>query len=252
MSSSIHDSATIGRDTVLGQGCVILENVSIGSGCRIGYNVVVHADTVVGDNVRIDDHAVLGKRPMRSAAVAIPQGEDLGPLEVGNGTLVGTGAVLYRGSRIGNEVLVADYASVREESAVGDRTIIGRGTVVENKVRIGASCKVETGVFICAFSDIGDGCFIAPGVAATNDNYMGRSEERKKHYKGITVRDGGRIGANATVLPGITIEPDGVAAAGAVVTSDIPARKIVAGVPARPFGDVPDDQLLENQPPPRQ
>jgi UDP-3-O-[3-hydroxymyristoyl] glucosamine N-acyltransferase len=101
-----HESHFFNR--LLGHGCVILENARIGAGCRIGHQVVVHADTVIGDSVRIDDHAVLGKRPMRSPAVAIPQGEDLDPLEVGSDTLVGTGAVLYRGSRIGNEVLIAD------------------------------------------------------------------------------------------------------------------------------------------------
>jgi UDP-2-acetamido-3-amino-2,3-dideoxy-glucuronate N-acetyltransferase len=247
MSSSIHESASIGSNTRYGEFCVIGANVRIGSDCAIGNHVVIHADTVVGDNVRIDDHAVLGKTPMRSAAIAIPQGENLSPLILADRVLVGTGATLYRGAQIGTDCLVADYASVREESTVGESTIIGRGTVIENRVTVGSRCKVETGVFISAFSSIGNDCFIAPHVSATNDNYLGRTEERKKHFKGITIENGGRIGANAILLPGLTVETEGVAAAGAVVTRNIPAKKIVAGIPARPLRDVPSDQLLENQ-----
>jgi UDP-2-acetamido-3-amino-2,3-dideoxy-glucuronate N-acetyltransferase len=243
----IHESATIGEDTSVGHFSVIHEGVRIGRECTIGSGVVIHADTVVGDCVRVDDHAVLGKEPMRAKAIAIPQSGNLAPLEIGDGALVGTGATLYRGARIGKGCLIADYASVREESTVGEDTIIGRGTVVENKVAIGNRCKVETGVFLAAYSKIGNGCLIAPEVAVTNDNFMGRTEARKQHYKGITIRDGGRVGANATLLPGRIIQPDGVAASGSVVTRDIPARTIVAGVPARHFRDVPEEQLLENQ-----
>ena len=247
MSNTIHESAILGSGVCVGHYTVILQNVRIGVNCQIGHHVVIHPDTVVGDNCRIDDGAVLGKQPIRSSAIAIPQGENLPPLKIGNDTLVGTGATLYRGGRIGAGALIADYASVREESTVGDTTVVGRGTVIENRVRVGNRCKVETGVFIAAFSQIDDDCFIAPEVTATNDNFMGRTEERKKHFKGITIRRGGRVGTNATLLPGLTVESDGVAAAGALVTRDIPARKIVAGVPARPFRDVPEDQLLENQ-----
>ena len=247
MSSTVHETAALGAGTQVGQYCVITENVRIGDNCRIGHHVVVHADTVIGDNVRIDDHAVLGKEPMRSRSIAVPQGDNLLPLEVGSGALVGTGATLYRGARVGSGALVADYASVREETTVGDGTIVGRGAVVENHVVVGSRCKLETGVFIAAYSEIGDDCFVGPGVSAVNDNFMGRTEERKKHYKGITIRTGGRVGANATLLPGRIIETDGVAAAGAVVTHDVQARKIVAGVPATFLRDVPEDQLLENQ-----
>jgi UDP-3-O-[3-hydroxymyristoyl] glucosamine N-acyltransferase len=169
-----------------------MENVRIGKDCSVGHGVVIHSDTVIGDNVRIDDHAVLGKQPMRSKAISIPQSTDLPALTVGHNSLVGTGATLYRGARIGAESLIADYASVREESTVGSNTIVGRGAVVENRVRIGNRCKVETGAFLAAYSEICDGCLIGPEVAVTNDNYMGRTEERKQHYKGITIRDGGR------------------------------------------------------------
>lgn len=245
MSNTIHESAIIGPSTYIGKYSVILQNVQIGSNSQIGHHVVIHPDTVVGDNCRIDDGAILGKQPLRSPTIAIPQGKNLSPLKIDNHTLIGTGVTLYRGSRVGTDSLIADYASVREESIVGNNTIIGRGTVIENRVKIGNRCKVESGVFIAAFSHIDDDCFIAPEVTATNDNFLGRTEERKKYFKGITIHRGGRIGTNATLLPGLTIGIDGVAAAGALVTRDIPPKKIVSGVPAKPFRDVPEDQLLK-------
>ena len=61
------------------------------------------------------------------------------------------------------------------------------------------------------------------------------------------MKRGARVGVNAIVLPGKTIGEDALVAAGALVTTDVPARKIVAGVPAKVFRDVPEDQLLDNQ-----
>jgi serine O-acetyltransferase len=84
-------------------------------------------------------------------------------------------------------------------------------------------------------------------VATSNDNYVGRTEERFKHFKGVTVKKGGRIGVGAVILPGKTIGADSLVAAGALVTSDTMDRAIVAGIPAKKFRDVPDEQLLDNQ-----
>jgi acetyltransferase-like isoleucine patch superfamily enzyme len=78
-----------------------------------------------------------------------------------------------------------------------------------------------------------DYCFIAPCVAFTNANYLGRTEERKKHFGGPTLKKGARIGANATLLPGVTVGEDALVAAGSVVTKDVPARTIVVGSPAK-------------------
>ena len=67
-STSIVDpTAVLGQGTTVGEGCVIGPNVRIGAGCRIGHLVVIHPDTAVGNEVRIDDHATLGKLPMRAA-----------------------------------------------------------------------------------------------------------------------------------------------------------------------------------------
>ena len=144
-------------------------------------------------------------------------------------------------------MLVADFASIREDVEIGEYTIVGRGVAIEQRVRIGKRCKIETETYVTAITEIGDYCFIAPEVTFTNDNFMGRSKERFKYHKGVTLKTGARIGANATILPGITIEEDGQVAAGSVVTRDVPAKKVVLGIPARVFRDVPEAQLLENQ-----
>jgi len=142
---------------------------------------------------------------------------------------------------------VADLSSLRENVEIGDFTIVGRGVTVENFCKIGKYCKLETNVYITAYSEVEDRVFIAPCVATSNDNYIGRTEERFKHFKGVTVKKGGRIGVGAVILPGKIIGGDALIAAGAVVTSDVSAKKIVAGVPAKEFRDVPKEQLLENQ-----
>ena len=247
MNGQIHPSARLGDGTTLGAGCVIGENVRIGAQCRLGHHVVIHDDTVVGDGVRIDDHATLGKRPMRAANSATTKEQELPPLSVGEACIVGTGVVLYRGAAIESKVLMADLCTVRENVSIGRGTIVGRGVTVENFCTIGRFCKLESECYITAYSTLEDRVFIAPGVVTSNDNYVGRTAERFKHFKGVTVKKGGRIGAGSVILPGIVIGEDALVAAGSVVTHDVPPRTIVLGKPARPWREVPVEQLLENQ-----
>lgn len=245
--STVPVSARIAGDVSFGEGCVVGENVTIGPGCRIGHHVVIHADTSIGANVRIDDHAVLGKRPMRAANSATTKDQELPGLMVGDTSIVGTGVVLYRGASIDEKVLMADLCTIRENVTVGRGTIVGRGVTVENFCKVGRYCKLESESYITAYSELEDRVFVAPGVVTSNDNFVGRTAERFKHFKGVTVRRGGRIGAGAVILPGITIGEDGMVAAGAVVTRDVPPRTIVMGAPAKPWREVPAEQLLENQ-----
>ncbi len=247
MQNFIHPTAKIGANVGFGSNCYIDANVTIGADCQIGHGVIIHPDTTIGAGVRIDDHTVVGKRPMKAAASAITKEEALSGCSIGDRCIVGTLVVIYRGCTIEQNVLVADLASVRENVRVGEYTIVGRGVTIENKVTVGKRCKLETEAYITALSEIGDYCFIAPEVTFTNDNFLGRTKDRFKYHKGVTMKNGARIGANVTVLPGITLGEDALVAAGSVVTRDVPARKIVLGNPARVWRDVPSEQLLENQ-----
>lgn len=247
MSSKIHPSAQVGAGTTMGEGCVIGENVKLGTGCKLGHYVIIHADTVVGNDVRIDDHASLGKVPMKAANSATTKEQELPPLTIGDVSIVGTGVVLYRGAAIDGKVLMADLCTIRENVTVGRGTIVGRGVTVENFCSVGRYCKLESESYICAYSTLEDRVFIAPGVVTSNDNFVGRTQERFKHFKGVTVRKGGRIGAGSVTLPGVVVGEDALVAAGSTVTKDVEPRTIVMGKPARPVRPVPVEQLLENQ-----
>lgn len=247
MSATIHASASVGAGTTFGEHCIVGANARIGTGCMIGHHVVIHADTVVGNDVRIDDHASLGKVPMKAANSATTKEQELPPLTVGDVSIVGTGVVLYRGAAIDGKVLMADLCTIRENVTIGRGTIVGRGVTVENFCSVGRYCKLESECYITAYSTLEDRVFVAPGVVTSNDNYVGRTAERFKHFKGVTVKKGGRIGAGTVLLPGIVVGEDGLVAAGSVVTRDVPPRTIVMGAPAKPWREVPVEQLLENQ-----
>lgn len=246
-NSKIDKTAKIGEGTRYGNFCVVAADVAIGKGCMIGNNVVIHDGSKIGDNVRIDDGTVIGKLPMRAANTAVTKDQELSPAVVGSDCILGTNVVIYRGAEIGQKVMIADLSTLRENVTVGDYTIVGRGVAIENLCKIGRYCKLETNVYITAYSELKDRVFVAPCAATSNDNFVGRTKERFKHFKGVTIQKGGRIGVNATILPGKTVGADGLVAAGALLTSDCPAGVIVAGVPAKQLRDVPEEQLLENQ-----
>lgn len=181
------------------------------------------------------------------AAISTLKPVELPPAEIDAGCMIGSLVSIYRGSRLGEGVLVADLASVREDVEVGKNTIVGRGVAIENDTRIGKYVKIETNAYVTAHTVVEDRCFIAPMVTMTNDNFLGRTEERFKYTKGPHLRKGARVGANAILMPGVVIGEDAVVGAGSVVKHDVPPRKVVAGVPAGIIKDTPQEQLLENQ-----
>lgn len=247
MATYIHPTARLGAGSPVGRNVIIEEGVEVGANCEIGHNVVIFRDSRIGAGVRVGEGTVIGKQPLKARASALTEDRSYPPCEVGERVLIGTGAVVFAGTSIGPHVLIGDQAYIREQVSVGEGTIIGRGVCVENRVTVGRYCKIETGAYVTGLSDIGDYCFIAPEVTFTNDNFLGRTEERFKHHRGVRLERGARIGANATILPGLTVGCDALVAAGAVVTRDVPPRTIVAGVPASAKGEVPEDQLVDAQ-----
>jgi acetyltransferase-like isoleucine patch superfamily enzyme len=203
----------------------------------------VYPGTVLGENVRVLENAVVGKQPAlgpKSTAKRDP----LPPAEIGDGTIVSTGAIVFAGSTIGAGCILGDQSCVRERVAIADDVVVGRGSLVENDTTIGSGTRIQAEAYITAYSTLEEDVFIAPCVVTTNDNFMGRTEKRKALMKGPTIRRGARVGGGAILLPGIEVGEEAFVGAGAVVTKDVPARKLVVGSPARVLRDVPEEELL--------
>jgi len=208
----------------------------------IAPTAIVYPGTVLGDGCKVLDHAVVGKQPTLSPRSTAKR-EELPPTELGPGTIVSTGAIVFAGSRLGARVIVGDQACVRERVTLGDDVVIGRGSLVENDTTVGALTKIQADAYITAYSTLEDDVFIAPCVVTTNDNFMGRTEKRHDLIKGPTIRRGARVGGGAILCPGVEIGEEAFVGAGAVVVEDVPARVVVVGNPARVLRDVPPEEL---------
>ena len=204
---------------------------------------VVYPGTVLGDGVKVLEHAVVGKQPSLSPRSTAKR-DPLRPTEIGDGTIVSTGVIVFAGSRIGARVILGDQSCVRERVEIGDDVVLGRGSLVENDTTIGAMTRIQADAYITAYSTLEEHVFVAPCVVTTNDNFMGRTERRLELLKGPTIRRGARIGGGAILCPGVEIGEEAFVGAGAVVTKDVPPRVVVVGSPARVLRDVPEDELL--------
>jgi len=209
-------------------------------------SAIVYPGTVLGEGVKVLEGAVVGKQPSLSPRSTAKR-DPLPPAEIGDGTVVSTGAIVFAGTRVGARVIVGDQACVRERVDIGDDVVVGRGVLVENDTTIGALTKIQADAYITAYSTLEDNVFIAPRVITTNDNFMGRTERRHELIKGPTVRRGARVGGGAILCPGIVVGEEAFVGAGAVVTKDVAPRMLVVGNPARVLRSVSADELLENQ-----
>ncbi|WP_110969242.1 acyltransferase [Pseudomonas huaxiensis] len=137
-----------------------------------------------------------------------------------------------KSSSIGDDTRVWQYSVILSGAVIGSNCNICAHTLVEGDVVIGDNVTVKSGVFLWDGTRIADDVFIGPNATFTNDP-MPRSKVYPESFTGITVKQGASIGANATILPGVTIGVRAMVGAGAVVTKDVPDFAIVVGNPAK-------------------
>jgi acetyltransferase-like isoleucine patch superfamily enzyme len=212
---------------------------------EVAQSATVYPGTLIGEGCRILDGAVVGKQPTLSARSKARR-QPLSPTELGPGTVVSTGAIVFAGARLGARVVVGDQALVRERVELGDDVVLGRGSVVENDTVVGAGARIQANAYITAHAILEEDVFVAPCVVTTNDHALGLRRPGKT-LRGPIFRRGARIGGGAVLLPGVEIGEQAVVGAGAVVTKDVPGRTVVVGNPARFLRDVPDDELVEHE-----
>jgi acetyltransferase-like isoleucine patch superfamily enzyme len=159
------------------------------------------------------------------------------------GAFVHDPALVEGGAIIGPDARVWHHAQVRTRATIGARCILGKGVFVDFDVAIGDDSKLQN--YACVYHGVtlGRGVFVGPHAVFTNDRRPRATDPSFAPLRDgdwevgeTSVGDGAAIGANATILPGITIGRWAMIGAGSVVTRDVPAFALVAGSPARFLG----------------
>jgi UDP-2-acetamido-3-amino-2,3-dideoxy-glucuronate N-acetyltransferase len=137
---------------------------------------------------------------------------------------------------IGEGTKIWHFCHIMKDSVIGRKCNIGQNVVVSPGVRMGDNCKIQNNVSLYTGVILEDSVFCGPSMVFTNVSNPRSEVVRRDEYKTTLVKHGASIGANATVLCGITIGAYAFIGAGAVVTRDVPDFALVVGNPARRSG----------------
>ena len=152
-------------------------------------------------------------------------------------------AVVDHGAEIGDGTTVWHFSHIDAGAKIGKNCTIGQNVYIASDVVIGDNVKIQNNVSIYNGITIGDNVFIGPSCVFTNVKNPRASISRKDEYAHTVVCEGATLGANSTIICGVTINQYAFVAAGAVVTKDVPYYRLVAGVPAKRIGYVTKEGL---------
>jgi acetyltransferase-like isoleucine patch superfamily enzyme len=257
----IHPHVVINEDVIIGDGVEIFpgavlgkelkkiksltqppefnKRLLIGPKCTIGPNAVIFYDVEIGENTLIEAGAIVTRdSPSNAVVMGIPA--QIKPYKAKNNIMVHDFALL-ESEHVGSGTRIWAHAHILHGACIGADCNICDQTFIENDVIIGDRVTIKSGVHIWDGARIEDDVFIGPNVAFTNDRYP-KSKEYPKTFLNIVIQKGASIGANATLLPGITIGENAMVGAGAVVTRNVPANALVMGNPARIVRTLENDE----------
>lgn len=145
-------------------------------------------------------------------------------------------AIIDPGAQIGEGTRIWHWVHVSGGAVIGEQCSLGQGVYVGNQVRIGNRVKIQNYVSVYDGVTLEDGVFCGPSMVFTNVINPRSEVVRKDEYRPTLVRRGASLGANCTIVPGVTIGEYAFVGAGAVVVKDVPDYALMVGVPARQTG----------------
>jgi acetyltransferase-like isoleucine patch superfamily enzyme len=231
----------------LGENVTFKGDITIHKGVKIGNNVTFYPNVTVGENTEILDGAVIGRPPIRAGNTTRPIDVGTASVQIGAGCLLGANCVLYTNLVIGDEVLIGDLASIREGCRLGNDVVVGRGVMMMYDTIVQTRSRIIDGAIITGNMLIEPDVFIGPGVNTVNDNdvYLKRFGLIPFDVQGPVIRRFAVIGTGANLAAGVEIGMGAVVAPSAMVTKDVPAWTVVAGVPAREIRKIEGETRLQ-------
>ncbi len=198
---------------------------------------IVHPNVYMGPGAEVGDYALIG---------VPPRGKTAGEIEtrIGPDAIIRSHTVIYAGNLIGANFQTGHGGVIREFNEIGDNVSIGTHSIIEHHVKIGNRVRIHSNAFIPEYSILEEDAWVGPNVVFTNALYP-LSRDAKATLKGPHLLRGAKVGANATLLPGIVIGCNALIGAGAVVVRDVPDGKIVVGNPARVIKNVADLEVYQ-------
>ena len=155
---------------------------------------------------------------------------------IGENVFIHESAYVDDGATVGAGTKIWHFCHVMPGAVIGARCSLGQNVVVMKGVKIGANCKIQNNVSLYEGVELEDDVFCGPSMVFTNVINPRSHVSRKHEYQRTLVRRGSSIGANATILCGVTLGEYAFIGAGAVVTSDVLPYALMVGVPARRAG----------------
>ncbi len=145
-------------------------------------------------------------------------------------------AIVDEGAQIGDGSRVWHFVHVCGGARVGKNVSMGQNVFIGNKVTIGDNCKIQNNVSVYDNVHLEEGVFCGPSMVFTNVYNPRSLIERKNEYRDTLVKKGATLGANCTIVCGVTVGEFAFVGAGAVVNKDVPAYALMVGVPAKQIG----------------
>ena len=189
----------------------------------IADTAVIYPRVELGNNVIVGDFCIIGS-PFK--------GYDGEKTFIGDNSIIRSHTVIYAGNEIGKNFQTGNKANIRELNIIGNNVSIGTLSVIEHHIEIEDDVRIHTQAFVPEYSILKKGCWLGPNVVITNAKYPCHPDV-KSMLKGAIIGEYAKIGANSTLLPGVTVGSKSLIGAGSIITRNIRDNVIAYGNPAK-------------------
>ena len=225
-SLPISSKAKLGKNVCIHDDVIIMDGVEIGDNCRIEPGAVIYENVKLGDNCFVGAQCILGERlgTFRVDPAYVNPETIIGP-----DSTIRSGTIIYAGCSFGRNFQTGHRACIRESSIFGNNCSFGTMSQSDGHIKVGDNCRFHNNVFISTYTTTENDVHFYPMSCTVDSLHPPCGKGRQGPY----LESGVIVGAKVLILPRLRIKTGAVIAGASVVTHDVPANMVMAGVPAR-------------------